>query len=227
MDARSWPFFFPKARARTAMRNRLWFFRIIPAVGTERPRRSSLFFLLLSEVLCWMHLPIFFRLCHFPCVAFFHPGESGNFFFFFSVESTPENSRRHLVAELLITASLHASCPILRALSFSLSFFPRFAASNFGIRMYGSCNRRIPRARLLGTNETRPFAWCRLANGVATRRIASYRVGGSGVEGYRITSTWKRRCKTILRDSIKLLLSDRLSLPVAGGRDGGRGSDWV
>lgn len=122
---------------------------------------------------------------------------SGRVAIFFSVESTPENSRRHLVAELLITASLHAPmCPILRlSLSLSVVFFC-FLTSNFALHVctYGNC--RIPRARLLGTNETPSFAWCRLANGVATRRIASHRWTRKG-ESYRITSTWKRRCKTI------------------------------
>jgi len=173
MDARSWPFFSPKARARDAMRNRLWFFRIIP---WNQPRRSSLFFLPLSEALCWMHRPIFFRLPFSPSLF----STSGRVAIFFSVESTPENSRRHLVAELLITASLHAPmCPILR-LSLSLLssccffLFPDLEFWALHVCTYG--NRRIPRARLLGTNETPSFAWCRLANGVASRRIASHRI---------------------------------------------------
>lgn len=162
----------------------------------------------------------FFRLPFSP--SFFFRPESR---YFFSVESTPENSRRHLVAELLITASLHVTRPIYVSLSlplfYSLSFslFSRCPASNFGVCTYGSCNRRIPRARLLDTNE-RNAAVCMVSPGErrrdASRRVASHRVDGTGFTGLhrRGSAVSRRTCwKTILRDSMKLLLSDRDSRP--------------
>jgi len=147
-----------------------------------------------------MHPSIFFLFCFFVFffsrlpfspVAFFPPGES----LFFSVESTPENSRRHLVAELLITASLRASNPaslFLRfffffflCLFFFFFFFLYSPASNFDVRMYvrtyGSCNRRIPRARLLSTNE-RNAAVCMVSPG-ERRRVATHRAAGTGGMG--------------------------------------------
>lgn len=151
------------------MRNRLWFFRIIP---WNQARRSTLFFLFLFEALCWMHLPIFSD-CHFTRPL--PPPTSHPFFFvlareplFFSVESTPENSRRHLVAELLITASLSSSthtlfCPFFSppfsGLEFQHTYAP-FVQHTYVYSIYvymyiRNCNRRIPRARLLGTNSKR------------------------------------------------------------------------
>jgi len=143
----------------------------------------------------------FFSRLPFSPVAFFPPGES----LFFSVESTPENSRRHLVAELLITASLRASNPASLFLRFFFFFFlclffffffffytlrPRISTYVCTyVRTYVRTAVAIVAFRALDcsarTNETRPFAWCRLANGVASRRIAPLeRVGwGGGVGG--------------------------------------------
>lgn len=152
----------------------------------EPARRSSLFFLSLSEALCWMHLPIFFQAAIFP-IVFFRPESR----YFFSVESTPENSHRHLVVELLITASLHVTRPI--CISLFLSSFPLFCLSppppppvaRPRISGYVRTAVAIVAFRALDcstrTNETRPFAWCRLANGVASRRIASI---GRGLQDY-------------------------------------------
>lgn len=148
--------------------------------GLDDPRYSFCF---CSRLYVGCICPFFSDSAIFP-VAFFSIPESG---YFFSVESTPENSRRHLVAELLITASLHAARPILR-LSLSACFFFPFPDLEFRrctyVYTYGSCNRRIPRARLLGTNETRPFAWCRLVNGVASRRIGGTGIGEGGLQDY-------------------------------------------
>lgn len=123
----------------------------------------------------------FFQTAIFPASLFSAPESR----YFFSVESTPENSRRHLVAELLITGPLRASCPILRVRSRARSsfsiFFPFFfffilrprisTYVHTYVRMHDSCNRRIPRARLLGTNE-RNAAVCMVSPG-ERRRVAS------------------------------------------------------
>lgn len=124
----------------------------------------------------------FFRLPFSP--SFFSPGES----LFFSVESTPENSRRHLVAELLITASLHLTRPICVSpslsppLSLPLSCIFSFLFRCPRISRYVCTAVAIVAFRALDcstrTNETRPFARCRLANGVA-----SHRVDGTGFTG--------------------------------------------
>lgn len=174
MYARSWPFFFWKRDS--AMRNRLWFFRIIPRNRPDDPRYSFCF---CPRLYVGCICP-FFQTAIFP-VAFFRPESR----YFFSVESTPENSRRHLVAELLITASLRASCPILCP-SFPIFFL--FSGLEFRrtyVRTYGSCNRRIPRARLLGTNE-RNAAVCTVSSG-ERRRVASHCIASAkreGEEGY-------------------------------------------
>lgn len=123
----------------------------------------------------------FFRLPFSP--SFFFRPESR---YFFSVESTPENSRRHLVVELLITASLHVTRPILffPLFSPSLSFFFRCPTSNFEVCTYVRQLQSSHSAHSIARHETRPFAWCRLAS----CRVAPRRWDGV----YRITSTSKR-----------------------------------
>lgn len=174
--------FFSKCASARAMRNRLWFFRIIPWNRPDDPRYS---FCLCPRLYVGCICP-FFQTAIF-LVVFFRPESR----YFFSVESTPENSRRHLVAELLITASLHVTRPTYVSPSLFLSlFFPLRGLEFRG--MYIRTAVAIVAFRALDcstrTNETRPFAWCRLANGVATRRVALRRWNGA----CRITSTWKR-----------------------------------
>jgi len=56
------------------------------------------------------------------------------------------------------------------------------------------------------TNETRPFAWRRLANGVASHRID--RTGFTGLHRRGNAASHRTCWKTILHDSMKLLLSE-------------------
>lgn len=164
------------------MRNRLWFFRIIPWNRPDDPRYSFCF---CPRLYVGCICP-FFQTAIFPIVFFFRPESR----YFFSVESTPENSRRHLVAELLITASLDVTRPICVSPSLRLSlplsgvfspfFFPLSILEFRG--MYIRMAVAIVTFRALDcstrTNETRPFAWCRLRT--ASRRVASHRVGLPG-----------------------------------------------
>lgn len=163
----------------------------------------------------------FFRLCHFPR-RFFSPRKERLFFFRLNrhLKIPADISRRgiinyRVVARTDVSDSASLSLFLLFFLFSDLEFWALY------VYMYG--NRRISRARLLGTNKNAIV--CMVPPGerrrVALHRIASHRRTGEG-EGCWITSTWKRRCKTILRDSIKLLLSDRLSRPLSEG-DRGRG----
>jgi len=186
----------------------------------NRPDDSRYSFCPPSEALCRMHPSIFFLFCFFVFffsrlpfspVAFFPPGES----LFFSVESTPENSRRHLVAELLITASLRASNPASLFLRFFFFFFlclffffffffilsglefrrtyvrtyVRQLQSSHSARSIAQ-HERTKRGRLHGV------AWRTASRRDASRRWNGWDGGGEWEErrkGYRITSTRKRR----------------------------------
>lgn len=188
----------------------------------------------------------FFRLLFSPASLF--PGESlffffpFFFFFFFRLNRHLKIPVDTSSPELLITASLRAACPIpVCPSSFSLClsrshprssmYFFRFPASNFGVRtrlrtyvrMYGSCNRRIPRARLLGTNETRPFALRRPASRRVGRSVGRGRaVGTGGFTGlHRHGSAAHTTLEHgVLRDSMKLLLPETAEARLPGRREG-------
>lgn len=170
----------------------------------------------------------FFRLPFSPASLFPHdPGSRYfSFFFFFSVESTPENSRRHLVARIInYRVAAHGvsdpdsiSVSLIRVF-FSVSLGLEFRHTYARIRTYVCTVVAIVAFRALdcSTRTKRGRLHC-VAWRTASRRVGSARVrwvGRGRWDGgrvYRITSTWKRRAHyvggTILRDSMKLLLSE-------------------
>jgi len=127
MDARSWPFFFQKYEC--AMRNRLWFFRIIPALV-----------ILFASVRGFMldASAHFFRLPFSP--SFFSLGES---LFFFRLN-------RHLKIPA-DTSSL--------SLFLSLCLFFRCPASNFRVCTYVRQLQSSHSARSIARHERTKRGW--------------------------------------------------------------------
>lgn len=189
------------------MRNRLWFFRIIPWNRPDDPRYS---FCLCPRLYVGCICP-FFQTAIFP-VVFFPPGESLFFFGWIDTWKFPPTPRRGIINYRV--AARNAPDPLLPSVfSISLLFFPLPDLEFRG--MYIRTAVAIVAFRALDCS-TRNAAVCMVSPGVVSRRTASM---GRGLQNYidvealrRTAHTRRPSCATVWNYFCQIETRDRIEL---------------